>query len=292
MCQTTTKKQFSCVPTLVTLTTVYNRAEQTVRCLHSLDAACHIANVDVYHVIVDDNSNDGTSDLVGQSLPSAHILHGNGNLYWSRGMLFGFNYISKHLDYDYLVAYNDDCIFTKDSIKHLLLGFDNSGLPAGIVVGSLISPHTQHTTYGGRQLRSRSRWLPPSFSLVTNSSSSYTVVDSLNMNLCCISRDLLQKIGFLDPLFIHKGADFDFGLRAASSGYKTILAPQPVGTCSTNITPSKTWHSLLNVRARLSFLFSPKQYPPRVFCHYYRTHGGYLWFFWLFVFYLLRYLRA
>ena len=279
------------MPKLVTLTTVYNRRDATINCLHSLDSACKSINVDTCHVIVDDNSNDGTADLIRHHFPSAIVLHGNGHLYWSGGMSLGFQYISSHLDFEYLVAYNADCLFDQDSIQHLLAGFDTYDLPVGIVVGSLLSPDSSYITYGGRKLRWRSNWFPPSFSLVTSPSSSYRVVDSLNMNLCCISRNLLNKIGFLDARFIHKAGDFDFGLRAASSGYATLLAPHPVGTCSTNTSPPHTWYSFLNVKARLSHLFSPKQYPPRVFLHYFRAHGGFLWFLWLLVFYISRYFQ-
>jgi len=272
---------------VVTLATVFNRKALTLRSLNSLICACDFADVESQHIIVDDNSADGTSKAINNSFPYVKILHGNGGLFWAGGMRYGFEYINNFLEYDYLVAYNDDCEFTPNSVELLIKGFDSSD-DVGIVVGSLSNPNNGTTSYGGRNLRWRSKWLPPSFYLVQPSSSCYIPVDSFNMNLCCISRSTISLIGFLNENFCHSAADYDYGLRANNIGIVVSLAPSTVGTCSLNPKIVLSNQPFKNFLDRLKLIFSKKKYPFKQTLFYYRSHGGNLWFFWLILFYISR----
>jgi GT2 family glycosyltransferase len=276
---------------IVTLTAVHNRKDHTLKSLCSLAEACDLAGVDSTHCIVDDNSSDGTSDAILELFPQAIILRGDGNLYWAGGMRHGFNHIRDNCTYDFLVAYNDDCVFDNQCIHVLLKGFGLSESNVGIVVGSLVDPKTGILSYGGKMLRWNSRWLPPSFILAQPSDSGYKRVDTLNMNLCCISKDLLDKAGFLNSHYIHSGADYDYGLRIKKTKYRIILAPSVLGFCSINSLCGTSRESLICPIRRIVRIFSVKEYPLPQLLFYYRSHGGRLWLMWLIIFYVTRLFR-
>jgi len=275
---------------LVTITTVYNRKKTTLKCLKSLIYSCNLSGVDAVHFIVDDNSSDGTSEAIRRYFPFVNILHGNGALYWAGGMRHCFSRIKGICSYDFLIAYNDDCIFKPNSIKDLLSGFEPSFGRVGIVVGSLLNPNNRRISYGGRVLRWKSCWLPPSFNLAIPSVDNYIEVDSLNMNLCCIKFSLVNHIGFLDKHYSHSIADYDFGLRAKKAGYRILLAPSTLGYCSNNSLLGTSREKGLSVCARTKRIFSIKEYPLFPMIHYYKSHAGMLWPIWLVLFYISRFL--
>jgi len=275
---------------LATIATVYNRKESTLRCLESLIHACNLARFEAAHFIVDDNSSDGTSEAIKKCFPFVNIFHSNGGLYWAGGMRYGFEKIKDKFDYQFLIAYNDDCIFSPNSIINLVSGFEQSFGRVGIVVGSLLDPTTRCISYGGRVLRWKSYWLPPSFILAMPAAANYIEVDSLNMNLCCIRSDLIRCIGFLENHYTHSVADYDFGLRAKKAGYKILLAPSTMGYCSVNSPLGTSKEKGLSVYARVKRIFSIKECPLPSMIRYYKSHGGVLWPIWLIIFYISRFL--
>ena len=64
--------------------TCHNRREQSVSCLERLQSQTVQADIEVF--LVDDGSNDGTTDAIRKRFPSTHLLHGDGSLYWAGGM--------------------------------------------------------------------------------------------------------------------------------------------------------------------------------------------------------------
>ena len=248
---------------LVTLATVYNRKETTLRCLRSLIHSCKVSRIEAIHFIVDDNSSDGTSEAIKKYFPFVNVIHGNGELYWAGGMRFGFNEIKDKFRYSFLVAYNDDCIFKPNSIIDLVSGFDQSSGRVGVVVGSLLNPNNifrRKVFVGGHGCFLHH--------LHRNLVDSYIEVDSFNMNLCCIKSELISRIGFLDKNYPHSVADFDFGLRVKKSGFKTLLAPSAQGYCSDNSTQGTSREKGLGFLQRIERIFSVKEYPLTPMIHY------------------------
>ena len=277
-------------PVLATLAAVRNRKELTLKCLDSLMSSIDYACISAYHVIVDDNSSDGTPEAIIERFPDVTILYGDGSLYWAGAMRYGFSYIRDRLVFDYLITYNDDCIFNANAIESLIDGFrQRAETEPAIVVGSLISPDNGCITYGGRALRYKGKWAPVSLSLIRPSQREYIVSDSLNMNLCCISKACLDQHGFLDPHYIHSAADYDYGLRLTASGSQVLTCPSIVGTCyrdSSEMPISGNSFDSFFVRAKQAF--SVKKYPLGPTIYYFKSHSGYLWPLWIMLFYVTR----
>ena len=82
---------------IAVLLTCHNRSEKTTACLHSL-FQCYLPSDFVLDVfLVDDGSTDGTAELVTEKFPKVIIIHGDGNLFWNRGMHLAWSYASKKI---------------------------------------------------------------------------------------------------------------------------------------------------------------------------------------------------
>ena len=91
----------------VIILTCYNRKMKTLACIDSIVKTNK--NLNLRFVIVDDNSTDGTKEAVLEKVLDAHVLTGNGSLFWNGGMHMGMEYALKELtDADYYVLINDD----------------------------------------------------------------------------------------------------------------------------------------------------------------------------------------
>ena len=81
------------------LLTCHNRKPLTDRCLNSIfNNIPKRAIIDVY--LVDDGCTDGTSEMIRIKYPAVKLLHGDGNLFWNRGMHRAFSEAVKG-DYEY-----------------------------------------------------------------------------------------------------------------------------------------------------------------------------------------------
>jgi GT2 family glycosyltransferase len=261
---------------IVTLATCHNRSKKTLRALEGLHSQELPDHIELVHVLVDDASSDGTSRAVSERFPEVEIIHGDGNLYWAGGMRFGWERSVKHKKYDFLFVYNDDVEFFPDALKRLIevggIYEKNQDALPYVVVGSCQSNVDCSTTYGG-QVRS-SRVNPLSFNRADPPSDGYLVVDTLNMNCALINRAALGVTNFLAPYFIHRGADYEFGLRLNKSGGAVVLASGYYGFCERNQDNPVVLSSLSDY---LMERVSPKSAPPNVLARFYRSHGSLFW---------------
>lgn len=73
-------------------------------------------------VYVDDNSTDGTVEMIQNEYPDVIILHGNGNLWWSGANNKAIKYILKECDLedDNILLLNNYLYFDNDYIERIL----------------------------------------------------------------------------------------------------------------------------------------------------------------------------
>ena len=82
------------------LITVYNRKDKTLECLQRLYNQSNLDNIKIEIYLTEDNCTDGTPEAVHQQFPQVHIIHGNGNLFWNRGMYTAWEKAAKE-DFDF-----------------------------------------------------------------------------------------------------------------------------------------------------------------------------------------------
>ena len=71
---------------IAVLLTVHDRKNKTLRCLENLykQVLPNYLRLDIY--LTDDGCTDGTPEAIKRQFPKVHIIKGDGNLFWNRGM--------------------------------------------------------------------------------------------------------------------------------------------------------------------------------------------------------------
>jgi len=262
------------VATATTVTLVlacHNRREKTLSCLQAVADQRLDPSVACSIVLLDDGSTDGTVQAVRAEFPLVRIIIGNGALFWCRGMHVALREATRSRP-DFLVWINDDTLLYDDALARMLAIFAGLAEP-GIVVGSTVDPVDGRPTYGG-MVRAGSGSF--SFRLVEPDPQRPLRCDTLNGNCVLVPRQVYERIGNLDPRFVHAMGDFDYGLRTQRHGFSLWICPGAIGSCARNAL-QRTWRdSSLGLRERLRKVLHLKGLPPQQWVHMTVRHGGLL----------------
>lgn len=71
---------------IAVLLTVFNRKEQTLLCLQRLQDQPSPEEFKIVTYLTNDGCTDGTPEAVRREFPDVHIINGDGNLFWNRGI--------------------------------------------------------------------------------------------------------------------------------------------------------------------------------------------------------------
>jgi len=216
--------------TVTAVLAAHNRVAQTLACLDSLSRQ-EGADAVVRVVLLDDASTDGTAERVAAAHPDATVLEGDGQLFWNGGMRRAFA-AAQAGDPDHYLLLNDDVVLDPGALAVLLATAARvgGGRPP-IVAGAVRDPVSGATTYGAVCRASRGR--PLSFDLLEPAAEPLPA-DTMHANCTLLPREVVRRVGNLDPAYRHAMGDFDYGLRARQAGCAVWLAPGTVGTCPGN----------------------------------------------------------
>lgn len=214
----------------------FNRRETTLRSLASLYAQAGVGvRWDFTVHLLDDNSSDGTRAAVEDRYPEVNVLSGNGNLFWGGGMAVAMESALAQSP-DFLLMLNDDVELEPDAIAMVLAEYakacETAGNPMQVVVGSVSDPVTGAISYSG--FRRTHRRDPSKISRVTPSPLDMTPCDTMNGNFVLIPKAITDRLGTVDPVFVHQLGDIDYGYRVVRAGGGLWIARKPVGTCAPN----------------------------------------------------------
>ena len=256
---------------IAVLLATHNRVDKTIECLEALHQQDD-ADASWQVVLCDAGSSDGTPDAVRRRFPDSIVLDASPDLFWNGGMHRAFEHASAS-DYDAYLWLNDDTILDPGALQTLLATWQHPRVqphhPA-IVVGAVRDPDTGAVTYGGVHRPDRAR--PLRFEVLPPVEQPRPVA-TMNGNCVLIPRDVVQRIGILDPAFTHGMGDFDYGLRARAAGASVWSTPGTIGACPRN--PRSAPASSL--RGHVAQLSGPKGLPPREWVRFARRWAGPLW---------------
>lgn len=207
------------------LMTCHNRRALTVRCLESLQAQRSDARVELF--LVDDGSADGTAEAVRKAWPDAHLIAGEGSLFWNGGMRLAWETAASAGPFDHFVWLNDDVVLEPGALGRLLGEAAALG-EAAIVCGSTRVPGTQAVSYGGQRRVRRDR--PLRFAVQAPQAGPIPV-DTVSGNIVLVSAAAFARLGNLDPAFVHIFGDLDYGLRAGTAGIPVYAGSGYFGAC-------------------------------------------------------------
>lgn len=245
------------------LLTCHNRRDKTVKCLNDLlnqQGLSEQYNLKVF--LVDDGSNDGTSEAVRENFPEVKIIKGNGNLFWNRGMHLAWSEAAKE-DYDFYLWLNDDTMLFSTALQDM---FNCARLTneSSIIVGTTRSAVNGTITYGGRSRKKG--LLEPNGQLQQ--------CDYFNGNCVIIPKSVYKTVGNLDYMFSHSTGDWDYGLRAAKKGIKLFISFFYIGTCEKHDSLPKWCSPSVKLRDRIKAFQTPLAVNPVQHFKFDLRHNG------------------
>ncbi len=246
------------------LITVFNRKATTLRSLYRLYNQCTSEEYGIDVFLTDDGCTDGTPEAVKKEFPQIHIVKGNGNLFWNRGMFVAWQEAAK-TDYDFYLWLNDDTFVYSNMIDKLLKSSYEKDNKA-IIVGATQSCDHKQLTYGGR-LDDRS---------IPKPNGELTEVSYFNGNIVLVPKSVFQKLGNLDYYFTHSKGDFDYGMRAKRNGIKIYQVGEILGECDLHESLDKWCDPAVPFRQRWKALHRPNGMPPKETYYFEKKHYGVL----------------
>lgn len=248
---------------IAVILTCHNRKEVTKKCL---DQLCKLHNnLDVY--CVDDNSTDGTSQMIRDNFPNIHLIEGTGNLFWSRGMRLAWSHaLESEITYDYYIWLNDDLIlypYAFDELLEISSIYNDYVVISGLVQES----STKEAIYGGH-----------SKGKIIVANGKCNDIDNMNGNFVLVTSKVVDKIGILDPIYHHDLGDVDYGLTAKENGIPVVTSRKYIGMTDGKLkSPHKRnrrWGT--TIVDRFKKLYSPLGSNPNITFHFMKKHKGVL----------------
>lgn len=253
---------------ILVIMTCFNRKDKTEECIKSLSKGN--SNLNFTFIVVDDNSQDGTVNMLEelQKIYTIHIIKGDGNLYYSGGMRMGMDYALNNLDglFDYFLMINDDVEFFESCIERMLSQIQTN---KSVIVG-VTCDQEKRLTYGA-------------IKYIKNNSIKYRKVDitefdlecdTFNANCVLIPYSALKKIGSIDSRYIHALGDFDYGFSLKKNGYIIKTSDRYVGYCDNN-SVENTWQDQnLPVIKRIRLKENPKGAPIKYWFYFLHKNFG------------------
>ena len=236
--------------TIAILIACHNRKQTTLACLDKLYGIRR--DIDVY--CVDDNSTDGTADAIREEFPQVNLIHGDGNLFWSRGMTAAWMEAAKNKDYDFYFWLNDDLVLYDYCFDEML-------------ECSRIMDH-KGAIYGGFD---RSKHL-----IAANGE--LNEVFRLNGNFVLVPNYVFKKNGFFDPVYHHDLGDVAYGHETHKNGLHVCTSRKYIG-CTDAALQNKNTRIRLNgvsVVKRFKKLYSPLGSNPFITFHFLSKYEGFI----------------
>lgn len=251
-------------PSISVLLCCHNRKKETLRCLQSLYKQIREDNLNIHITLVDDGSSDGTYVAVSEQFPMVELVKGSGSLFWSGGMRVAYEHAPKS---DYYLWLNDDVIPYDGSILSILKQ-EISSKEKVVVTGAVKSSSSGKVAYGGMRRISNKRLR---FS-VLEPFEKRIECDTTNGNFVLIPREIYQKVGNIDPYFVHAHGDIDFGLRVIKAGYKIILSHAYVGEVETRFLEQRVYPENNKLKDRVRLITDIKGLHPKEWWFLCRRH--------------------
>lgn len=235
------------------LISVFNRKESTLECLSrcfaQIDSFRGAGKYTFSVYLTEDGCTDGTPEAVSERFPDVHIIHGDGSLFWNRGMCAAWNAAAADSP-DFYLWLNDDTMMRPGALAVLLENSASLGHRA-IVVGTAEGSDGR-ISYGGRYRSGR---------LVTPDRIIPVACDLFNGNLVLVPDYVYRRLGTLDPFYTHSFGDFDYGVRALKKDITAVVAPGILADCDRNPGIPRWRDPSVPLRSRYAAIMSPKGRP-------------------------------
>lgn len=197
----------------------YNGARCLEACLASLQT---LAYQQFFVLVVDNDSSDGSSDLAQAHFPEYSFLKNSTNLGFAAGMNVGMREALKR-GAERIWLLNNDARVTAESLSLLVEESRKRGLLSPVILEKSGQPWFEKGAISF--LRMRAIHVTPTWR--ERHADSY---ESEFLTGCAllITKDVIERIGYLDEQFFLYYEDADYSFRARKAGFPVLVVPKAI----------------------------------------------------------------
>jgi acetyltransferase-like isoleucine patch superfamily enzyme len=258
---------------IAVLITCHNQRDETLACLSALRQQIKEPCFSLTIYLVGDGSIDGASEAVA-SHANIQIFHGNGKVFWARGIHTAFAAAMKD-HYDGYLWLSVDVVLDSDALARMLKTYQRmkvDGREHIIIVGSTRDQLSGMVVFGG--LNSSNRLMPLSFKRI-GPGEREKEIETMEGNFVYIPDETARLVGNIDTEFLQWG-DADYGLRARRAGVRIWLMRGTIGHSRSNPARLGPRAPGIGVRARWK---GPNGLSWAQWSRFAKRHGGPFWVF-------------
>lgn len=206
----------------------YNGAEDTIDCIESLSK---IQDIDCEVIVVDNHStNDSIVKLQEAKKEYAfQLIEAKENAGFSAGNNIGLRY-ARQKNAAYYLLLNNDTIVEPDFLSNLLTGF-NENSECGLTTGKILYYSNPNVIWyaGGAINMQTARTEHYLFGKIDKGDDNTLQKVTFASGCCmCLSRDLLDKVGYLNEDYFLYEEDAEYCCRIMQAGFSIIYVPKAV----------------------------------------------------------------
>lgn len=228
----------------------WNGAHHIDACLKSLT----VQSLDASVIVVDNNSTDGSVELIEREFPDVALIKNKRNLGFAGGVNTGINYAIK-LGAKYIALLNNDAIADKKWLEYLV-GYLDTHSKVGIVASQIINSQNRLLDSTGESYTTWGLPFPRGRDEPANTGYEEGLVFGASGGASLYRVSMLQEVGLFDKDFFAYYEDVDLSFRAQLAGWEVAYEPKAVvhheiGATSSQVKDFTVYHTLKN----LPFLF-------------------------------------
>lgn len=215
-------------PAISVIIVSYNVRDLLENCLHSLNSSLEGIPAEVF--VVDNNSDDGTVDMVRQRFPSVLLIANDDNLGFARAN----NLALARARGEFLLLLNPDTLVQEDTITTMLRFFrenEDVGMAGCKIIRpdgtfelacrrSFPSPWVSFTKLTGLSTLFPHSHLFARYNLTYLNEDETYEVDAISGSFMMLRRAVYDEIGGLDESYFMYGEDLDWCYRTQQTGWK------------------------------------------------------------------------
>lgn len=214
-------------PAVTILVLNYNRAEDTIQCVESLQT-CAYPSFRI--VVIDNGSTDHSVELLKANIPEVPLVLTRTNLGYSGGMNAGIRR-TQDQPTPYILLLNNDTVVEPDFLHHLVQALEEDK-DAAAACGTIFSHHDRNLVWyaGGRLVRWRGLAIHEGKNRRLNVADLNGVrkVSFVTGCMMLLRTAALKDIGLFDERFFMYLDDIEFSARTRGKGYELLHVPRAV----------------------------------------------------------------
>jgi GT2 family glycosyltransferase len=213
-------------PKVCCVVLTWNDRDNLAECLASMSKLKY-PNLEI--IVSDNGSTDGTIEFVKADYPDVVLLENGRNLFWAGGNNLG---IQRAIEdgADYILLLNNDIVVDPEMVGALVEVGESD--PRIGMLGPKIYYYgdDRQLWYAGGQV-SLWRGIARHVGIRETDRGQYDEVVSTDYITGCalmVKREVVEKIGLVDPVYVAYGEDMDWSYRARLAGYQLDYVPAAV----------------------------------------------------------------